>query len=56
MAFLTPTATRLYQEPDTRVGQGTADLPKHCLERYSLESHFHTLQKGATQELEDAIQ
>src|SRR5215208_4433861 len=43
-------------KPDARVGQGTADVPNHCLERYSLDHHFHLLQKGATRGLEDALQ
>src|SRR5215212_3537854 len=38
-------------KPDARVGQGTADVPNHCLERYSLDHHFHPLQKGATRGL-----
>ena len=42
-------------KPDTRAGQGTADLPKHCLERYSLDHDFHPLQKGASRGLEDAL-
>jgi hypothetical protein len=39
-------------KPDTRLGQGTADLSKHCLERYSLDHDFHLLQKGASRGLE----